>query len=412
MKIYLVGGAIRDRLLGFPVHDRDWVVVGSTPQKMLKKNYLQVGKDFPVFIHPKTREEYALARTEKKNGVGYSGFLFDFSSKITLREDLIRRDLTINAIAQDKYGNIIDLFNGQKDIKKRILRHVSSSFIEDPVRVLRVARFAATLSHLGFYIAKETLTLMKLICKRKELLYLTPERIWKETYKGLCVRNPHVYFKILYHCNALLYLFPEINFFYRKTNFLNFHVNYMNILQLSLMELSRISKFTMDVDIRFSYFLQFISYVYSISDKNIEYCFFYKKPIFLIKSLCTRLKIPKETQKILIIVCGFHNFLQNIINQNSKLIVDFFDIIDVWRKPDRLKKLIYLEFYGTTKYNYKNSSLVLGKLLISMFSAIKDISVHTDIDIKLFQGIAIKHELYRLRVNRLNQWRKKITKNF
>uniref|UniRef100_A0A451DEW3 CCA-adding enzyme n=1 Tax=Buchnera aphidicola (Cinara pseudotsugae) TaxID=2518978 RepID=A0A451DEW3_9GAMM len=407
MKIYLVGGAIRDRLLGFPVHDRDWVVVGSTSQKMLKKRYLQVGKDFPVFIHPKTREEYALARTEKKSGVGYSGFLFDFSSKITLKEDLIRRDLTINAIAQDKNGNIIDLFNGQKDIKKRILRHVSSSFVEDPVRVLRVARFAARLSHLGFYIASETLILMKLICQKKELLYLTPERIWKETYKGLCTRNPHIYFKILHHCNALLYLFPEINFFYRKTSFFDFYCNHVNILQLSLMELSRISKRTTDVDIRFSYFLQFISYIYSVSETDIKQFFFYKKPVFLIKSLCTRLKIPKETQKILIIMCSFHKFLQTIKIQNSTLIVDFFDIVDVWRKPDRLKKLMYLNFYDFTTYNIKNNSCVLGKLLISMFSVIKDISVKACIDTKLFQGIAIRHELHRLRVDSLNKWRKK-----
>ncbi|VFP80960.1 Multifunctional CCA protein [Buchnera aphidicola (Cinara kochiana kochiana)] len=404
MKIYLVGGAIRDRLLGFSVRDRDWLVVGATPQQMLKKKYQQVGRDFPVFIHPTTHEEYALARTEKKNGVGYSGFLFNFSSKITLKEDLIRRDLTINSVVQDCYGNIIDLFNGQRDIKKRVLRHISSAFTEDPVRVLRVARFAATLSHLGFYIAKETLFLMRLICDRKELLYLTPERIWKETYKGLCSRNPHVYFQILHQCNALLYLFPEIDFFFKKTNFLNLKYNGINILQYSLMELSRISKITKDVDIRFSCFLQFISYFCFFSTKRLYNQFFYKEPVFLIKNLCMRLKIPKETQNILIFVCGFHHFLQTIEYQSSESIINFFNFIDLWRKPNRLKKLIFLRFYFNTTNSVKNTS-TLGRLLQSMFLVVKNVSINSFKDKNLFHGIAIKHELYRLRVDLLNKWR-------
>ncbi|VFP83508.1 CCA-adding protein [Buchnera aphidicola] len=405
MKIYLVGGAIRDRLLGFSVHDRDWLVVGTTPQQMLQKKYQQVGRDFPVFIHPITHEEYALARTEKKNGFGYSNFLFNFSPDITLKEDLIRRDLTINAIAQDCCGNIIDFFNGQRDIKKRVLRHISSSFVEDPVRVLRVARFAATLSHLGFYIAKETLFLMKLICYRKELLYLTPERIWKETYKGLSSRNPQVYFKILHQCNALLYLFPEINFFFKKTSFLNLNYNCKNILQYSLMELSRISKITKDIDIRFSCFIQFISYFCFYYKKSLNSLFFYKEPVVLIKNLCIRLKVPKETQNILIFMCGFHHFLQNIEFQSSELIINFFNFIDVWRKPDRLNKLIYLRFYFNKNIiSIKNTSH-LGRLLQSMFSVVKNISINSFKNKHLFHGIAIKHELYRLRVDSLNKWR-------
>ncbi|VFP78020.1 Multifunctional CCA protein [Buchnera aphidicola (Cinara cuneomaculata)] len=406
MKIYLVGGAIRDRLLGFSIHDRDWLVVGSTPQQMLKKKYQQVGRDFPVFIHPITHEEYALARTEKKHGVGHSGFLFNFSPTITLKDDLIRRDLTINALAQDRSGKIIDLFNGQQDIKKRVLRHISSSFTDDPLRVLRVARFAATLSHLGFYIAKETLMLMTVICERKELLYLTPERIWKETYKGLCSRNPQVYFQVLHQCNALLYVFPEIRFFFRETNFINVQDNYINVLQYSLMELSRISKITKDVDIRFSYFLQFMSCIFFTSIVQINNNFFYKEPIILIKNLCTRLKIPKETQNFLIFLCGFHHFLQNLEYQSSELIINFFNSIDVWRKPKRLKKLIYLRHYYYNN-NQKNSLPVLGKLLQSMFLSIKNISVNSFKNKNLFHGIAIKYELYRLRVNALNKWRYK-----
>ncbi|VFP81337.1 CCA-adding protein [Buchnera aphidicola] len=407
MKIYLVGGSIRDRLLGFPVHDRDWVVVGSTPEKMLKKKYQQVGRDFPVFIHPKTHEEYALARTEKKHGFGYTGFLFNFSPKITLKDDLIRRDLTINAMAQDNYGNIIDFFNGKRDLKKRVLRHVSSSFQEDPLRVLRVARFAATLSHLGFYIAKKTLFLMKLICMRKELLYLTPERVWNETKKGLCSRNPHIYFQVLHSCNALIYLFPEISFFYKKSFLCHFFMNQKNFLRYSFFELSRVSRVTNNLDIRFAYFLQFISQIYSISKLNIKNYFFYEKPVLLVKSLCRRLKVPKETQKIAIFLCGFHNFLQMIELQSSELIVNFFNIIDAWRKPDRLNKLIYLNFYYKDDLKNLKKNITLGKLLKSMFSIIKNISINSFVNKNLFKGIEIKNELYRLRVKALNIWRNK-----
>ncbi|VFP87849.1 Multifunctional CCA protein [Buchnera aphidicola (Cinara piceae)] len=408
MKIYLVGGSIRDRLLGFPVHDRDWVVVGSTPEKMLQKKYQQVGRDFPVFIHPITHEEYALARTEKKNGVGYSGFLFDFSPHITLKDDLIRRDLTINSMAQDNFGNIIDFFNGKSDLKKRVLRHVSSSFQEDPLRVLRVARFAAQLSHLGFYIAKKTLFLMKLICNRKELLYLTPERVWNETKKGLCSPSPHVYFQVLHSCNALIYLFPEINFFYKQAFVYHFFMNKDNFLRYSLIELSRISKITNKLDIRFAYFLQFMSQMYSISIINIKNYFFYEQPVLLIKSLCKRLKVPRETEKITIFLCGFHNFLQTIASQSSELIVNFFNIIDVWRKPGRLNKLIYLNFYYSNNLTNLKKNITLGNLLKSMFLVINSITINSFINKNLFHGVEIKNELYRLRVNALNVWRNKL----
>ncbi|ABJ90519.1 tRNA CCA-pyrophosphorylase [Buchnera aphidicola] len=412
MKIYLVGGAIRDRLLNIPVRDRDWVVVGiRDPKEMLKKNYQQVGKGFPVFIHPKTHEEYSLARTEKKNGVGHTGFLFDFSSRITLKEDLKRRDLTINAIAQDSSGKIIDFFNGKKDIQKKILRHVSYSFQEDPLRVLRIARFAALLSHLGFYIAKKTLSLMKLICSRKELLYLTPERIWKETQKGLSTQNPHVYFQVLYSCNALFFLFPEINYFYKKTYFLNSFIKHINLVQYSLIELSKISKVTKDINIRFSYFLQFFYYVYPIPNIGTKDYFFYKKPAFLLKKMLIRLKIPKETSEIIFFLCGFHNFLQNINIQSSKLIIKFFNIIDVWRKPNRLNQLIYLDFYNFNSLKNKKNDFFLGKLLKYMFSLIKDISVCSFIKEKKFKGIEIKNDLNRLRIQSFKEMKEKIILN-
>lgn len=211
MQIYLVGGAVRDRLLGRPVTERDWVVVGALPDDLLQKGFRAVGRDFPVFLHPETHEEYALARTERKSGRGHTGFICDFSPDITLEEDLIRRDLTINAMAETADGELIDPYNGKQDLEKRILRHVSTAFREDPLRVFRVARFAARYHSLGFHVAHESMLLMKEIVNSGEIKTLTPERVWKETEKALSEDNPSTYIEILRECGALAVWFPEID---------------------------------------------------------------------------------------------------------------------------------------------------------------------------------------------------------
>ncbi len=206
MQIYLVGGAVRDQLLGLPVKDRDWVVVGATPEEMINQGFRPVGSDFPVFLHPETHEEYALARTERKSGRGYKGFTFHTSPDVTLEEDLIRRDLTINAMAMDDQGNITDPFNGQQDIQNRILRHVSDAFLEDPLRVLRVARFLARFAHLGFTIEPETLELMGKIASDGELDHLTPERVWQEFERALAANTSSAFWEALDASNALYLL--------------------------------------------------------------------------------------------------------------------------------------------------------------------------------------------------------------
>jgi tRNA nucleotidyltransferase (CCA-adding enzyme) len=211
MKIYEVGGAVRDSLLGEPVTERDYVVIGATAADLLGEGYRQVGRDFPVFIHPTSGEEYALARTERKTGQGHTGFTFDTAQTISLESDLERRDLTVNAMARDERGNVIDPFHGQEDLAARVLRHVSSAFREDPLRVLRTARFAAKLKHLGFSIAPETLQLMRTIVTAGELETLRPERVWQETQKALATRRPDVYFVALRECDALARVYPEID---------------------------------------------------------------------------------------------------------------------------------------------------------------------------------------------------------
>ena len=210
MKTYLVGGAVRDKLLNYPVIDKDWVVVGASAEKMLELGYTPVGSDFPVFLHPQTKEEYALARTERKSGKGYKGFSFYAAQDVTLEQDLSRRDLTINAMAQDNKGQLTDPFNGQQDLADKVLRHVSSAFSEDPLRVLRVARFNARYAHLGFKVADETLSLMQDISASAELEHLTKERVWQELEKSLGEQSPLVFFKVLSNAHALDKLFPDL----------------------------------------------------------------------------------------------------------------------------------------------------------------------------------------------------------
>jgi len=211
MKTYLVGGAVRDTLLGIDFKDKDWVVVGGDPTEMLKKGFTQVGQDFPVFLHPLTKEEYALARTERKSGRGYQGFSFDTSKYITLDQDLIRRDLSINAMAMTDKGELIDPYGGKKDLDNKILRHVSPAFIEDPLRILRVARFAARFHHLGFRIAPETLSFMADMVQAGEANHLVPERIWQETDRALAEQSPWVYFETLQTIGCLKTIFPELD---------------------------------------------------------------------------------------------------------------------------------------------------------------------------------------------------------
>ncbi len=251
MQVYLVGGAVRDQLLGLPISDRDFVVVGTTPEAMLEQGFQQVGKDFPVFLHPKTHEEYALARTERKTGAGYTGFSCYSAPDVTIEDDLLRRDLTINAMAQSDSGEIIDPFNGIKDLENRLLRHVSSAFSEDPLRVLRVARFAARYFEYGFSIAPETLALMQSMAATGELSHLTAERVWAETEKALKSSSPQVYFDVLRQCGALRVLFPEIDGLFGVPAPEKWHPEIDTGVH-TLMVMKVIATLSDDIDIRFA----------------------------------------------------------------------------------------------------------------------------------------------------------------
>ncbi|OBX04824.1 phosphodiesterase [Gallibacterium genomosp. 3] len=330
-EIYLVGGAVRDRLLGLPVKDKDWLIVHATPDLLQTQGFLQVGKDFPVFLHPHSKEEYALARTERKTGKGYTGFYCDFSPEITLEQDLIRRDLTINAIAEDLQGNLYDPYHGIQDLHQKKLRHISPAFSEDPLRVLRVARFAARFYDLGFTIAAETLALMKTMVASGELQTLTPERVWLETEKALNCVHPEIYFYVLQQIGALRLLFAELQPLFQVQN-----------LPLE-QALARLNTLTASADIpiseqltaRFALFTVMLSLPItdSFSEQNLTA---YQQQI---KQLCQRYRIPTTYQESAVLALQFVMPFAQTYTLSAAQIIDLFDQLDCWRKSQRLAHL-------------------------------------------------------------------------
>ena len=315
MKIYLVGGAVRDKLLGLPVKDNDWVVTGSTPKQMKQQGYIPVGKDFPVFLHPESREEYALARTERKSGHGYAGFVFHASPEVTIDDDLIRRDLTINAIAEDEHGNLVDPHHGQQDLKAKVLRHVSPAFQEDPLRILRVARFAARFHTHGFSVADETMQLMKSMVDSGEASHLVAERVWQETVRALMEDTPQVYFQILQDCGALEVVLPELhNFVFNSDN-------------LSLLQAAAKNKAS-DI-VRFG-------------------CLFASAPqqLPVVKAMSERMRLPVAFADMATLVVKFSaNIPDTLHSSDSDSLMGLFEATDAIRRPERFADLLVCSGY-------------------------------------------------------------------
>lgn len=305
MQVYLVGGAVRDHLLGYPYHEKDYVVVGAMPDQLLALGFQPVGKDFPVFLHPETKDEYALARTERKSGQGYHGFEFYTDSKVTLEEDLIRRDLTINAIAMDEHGHIYDPYGGQHDLEHKILRHVSTAFIEDPLRVLRIARFAARYKTLGFRIADETLTLMQDLTQSGELHALTPERVWKETSRALMENHADEYFAVLRSCGALKVLFPEIDALYGIPQRPEYHPE-IDCGIHSMMSLQQACRANYSLDVRFAVLVHDLGKALTPSHELPRHIMHEERGIVPVTQICDRLKVPSSTKQLALTVCKEH----------------------------------------------------------------------------------------------------------
>ena len=305
MQVYLVGGAVRDQLLGHPYHEKDYVVVGATPEQLLAQGYQPVGKDFPVFLHPETKDEYALARTERKSGQGYHGFEFYTDISVTLEDDLIRRDLTINAIAMDDDGKIYDPYHGHEDLNNKILRHVSDAFAEDPLRVLRVARFAARYHQYGFTIAEETLALMQQLANSGELKALTPERVWKETSRALMERDADVYFETLRQCGALKVLFPEIDALFGIPQRPEYHPE-IDCGIHTLMSLQQACRANYSLDVRFAVLVHDLGKALTPKDELPRHIMHEERGVQPVNDICDRLKVPTNTKQLSIAVCKEH----------------------------------------------------------------------------------------------------------
>ncbi|MEG3754887.1 multifunctional CCA addition/repair protein [Psychromonas arctica] len=339
MQVFLVGGAVRDKLLGIEVKDQDFVVTNSTPDNMLAQGFTQVGKDFPVFLHPTTGEEYALARTERKQGVGYTGFTCYAGEDVTLEDDLARRDLTINAIAKASDGKLIDPYSGQQDLAAKVLRHISPAFSEDPLRVLRVARFAARFAGLGFEIASETLQLMSDIAASGELQSLTPERVWVETEKALRTDSPHVYFQVLRDCGALAALFPEIDNLYGVPAPKRWHPEIDTGIH-TLMVLEQACLLSDSVAFRFACLVHDLGKALTPESEWPSHKGHGIKGLAVIKKFCKRLKVPNECRDLALLVSEHHTNIHSAFELRASTMVGIMDKCDAWRKPQRFQQML------------------------------------------------------------------------
>ena len=339
MRTYLVGGAVRDELLGIESSEKDWVVVGATPDEMLASGYQPVGKDFPVFLHPETKEEYALARTERKTAPGYHGFVFHADADVSLEQDLKRRDLTVNAIAKDGDGSLIDPFGGVQDIQSRLLRHVSNAFSEDPLRIPRVARFAARFHSLGFSIADETLLLMQQMVKAGEVEALVPERIWTETKKALSTAKPSVYFEVLRSCGALAVIFPELDRLWGVPQAAKWHPEVDTGVH-TMMVLDQAASLSGDVKVRFAALVHDLGKGTTPSDLLPSHKGHEARSMKLVRQLCERYRVANQFRDLALIVAEYHGHYHRVTELKPATIVKMLNAIDAFRRPQRFAQFL------------------------------------------------------------------------
>ncbi|MDH5358361.1 MAG: multifunctional CCA addition/repair protein [Gammaproteobacteria bacterium] len=399
MKSFLVGGCVRDKLLGLPVKDRDWVVVGSTPEQMLAKGFQPVGKDFPVFLHPKTHEEYALARTERKTAPGYHGFVVHAAPDVTLEQDLARRDLTINAIAQADDGSLIDPFNGQQDLKNKILRHVSPAFTEDPVRVLRIARFAA---RFDFTIADETTQLIQQMVASKELDHLVPERVWQELEKALATQKPSLFFMALRDAGALASLFPEVDRLFGVPQSPKWHPEIDTGIHV-MMVIDQAARLTDDIAVRFAALCHDLGKGTTPADVLPQHVGHELRSVELTQLLCERLRVPKNIQSLALKVAEYHTHMHLLFEMHPATILNVIDAMDAFRRPERFEQYLLAseaDFRG--RPGYENSPMPEIDIFNRCFTAVQNISAKPFVDAGL-KGQAIAEAIRQQRIEAINK---------
>ena len=373
MDIYLVGGAVRDQLLGINVKDKDWVVVGADAKEMLDAGYKAVGADFPVFLHPQSKEEYALARTERKTKAGYAGFEFYASPDVTLEDDLRRRDLTINAIAQAADGSYIDPYNGQQDIKDKIIRHVSDAFVEDPVRVLRLARFVARFHHLGFTIADETMQLMREIVANGEIDALVAERVWKETSLALSEQSAWRYFEVLRECDALEKIFPELDALFGVPQPKEHHPEIDTGIHTMLV-IEQAVRLSSDTRVRFAALCHDFGKALTPKEEWPSHRGHEQRGVALVKALCKRLKVPKDHQEIAVLVTEYHLLFHRADELRANTLLKMLQNLDVFRRPERLELfLLGCEADSRGRPGFEDRELHNADIFYAAYNAAKKI---------------------------------------
>jgi tRNA nucleotidyltransferase (CCA-adding enzyme) len=335
-KIYCVGGAVRDSLLGLPQKDRDWVVVGSTPEQMVAQGFKPVGSDFPVFLHSQTHEEYALARTERKVAQGYKGFTVYASPEVTIEQDLLRRDFTLNAIAQDSDGNLIDPYGGQADLKAGVLRHVSAAFAEDPVRILRAARFVA---RFGFTIAPETMALMRTMVDNGEVDALVAERVWQELARGLMEKHPSRFFTTLRECGALKKILPEVDGLFGIPQPAHYHPE-IDCGIHTMMVVDDAAKQNHSLGVRFAALTHDLGKATTPEDTLPRHIGHESRSVELLKVMSERLRVPSECRDLALLVACYHSHVHRARDLRADTIVKMFDGCDLWRKPERFDLIL------------------------------------------------------------------------
>ena len=398
MKTYLVGGAVRDELLGRTAGDRDYVVVGATPDKMLALGFLPVGKDFPVFLHPQSKEEYALARSERKTAAGYHGFVFHTDADVTLEQDLVRRDFTVNAIAQDENGNLFDPFNGRQDIENKILRHVSPAFAEDPVRILRAARFMARFAESGFSIAPETLELMRLMVANGEVDALVSERVWQELKRALEEPRPSAFIQTLRDCGALKILFPEIDALFGVPQRIEFHPEVDAGLHTQMVCDMAAKLAPGNAMLGFAALTHDLGKALSPKDQLPKHIGHEQSGLEPLANLCQRFKVPVDYRDLAEIVCREHLNVHRLDEMKASTVHDLIARCDGFRKPERIDQLgLFCEADKRGRLGLENTAYP-SRTLLNKYHAAAISVTFKDIDSAGLQGPQISEAMRRARI--------------
>jgi len=408
MQIYKVGGAVRDRLLGIPFSDTDWVVVGASADEMLAQGYRPVGADFPVFLHPKTGEEYALARTERKSGRGYGGFTFYASPDVTLEDDLIRRDLTINAMAEDNDGKVIDPYHGQEDLEARLLRHVSPAFAEDPLRVLRVARFAARYAPLGFSVAPETLALMRELSESGELEALTAERSWKEISRALMESRPDVFIQVLRDCGALAVLMPEVDALFGVPQPPQHHPE-VDTGEHVLAVLRECAQYDQPLSVRWACLVHDVGKGETRKEDWPKHHAHEHLGLPLIDALNARFKVPRDCQELARLVGEYHTHCHRALELRPTTVLELLQSFDAYRRPQRFEEFLAAsEMDARGRHGLEDCDYPQAEYLRGAAQAARAVVVQPLLE-KGYKGAELGEALKRERLNALKAYKESYT---